>query len=348
MSAVAWARKNLFATWLDAAVTLACALLLIKYVPPVIDWAIVKATWNGADRTDCAAGGACWVFIRVRFGQFMYGLYPPAQTWRVDLAAFLLVAFVVPFLWNGAPFKKLFGFLTLVVYPPLGRWLLLGGFGLPVVETREWGGLMLTVFMAVYAGIGAFPLGVLMALGRQSRLPLIKSLCVAFIEFWRGVPIIAVIFLASMLLPLILPAGVDIDRLVRAVVGLALCIAAYMAEAIRGGLQSLPKGQAEAAAALGLGYWKATWFIVLPQALRLALPALANEFIALLKNTTLVLVVSLFDLLGIVHAALADPKWVGLTMEAYVFAGTIFWLACFGLSRWSAGLERRLGLGTRH
>ncbi len=343
-----WARTNLFATWLDAAVTLACLALVLAYVPPVIEWALLKATWNGADRTDCAAGGACWVFIRIRFGQFMYGLYPAAEVWRVELAAFLLVAFAVPLLWTGAPFKKLFGILTLVVYPPLGLWLLFGGFGLPVVETREWGGLMLTVFMAVYAGIGAFPLGVLLALGRQSRLPLIRTLSVTFIEFWRGVPIIAVIFLASMLLPLILPAGVGIDRLVRAVVGLAMCVAAYMAEAIRGGLQSLPKGQTEAAASMGLGYWKATWFIVLPQALRLALPALANEFIALLKNTTLVLVVSLFDLLGIVHAALADPKWVGLTMEAYVFAGTIFWFACFGLSRWSAGLEKRLGLGTRH
>ena len=348
MRAVGWIRTNLFASWLDALVTLACAALVVRYVPPIVEWALLNATWNGADRADCTAGGACWVFVRIRFGQFMYGLYPPDQTWRIDLAALLLVACAGPLLATRVPYKKLFGFLTLVVFPPVGVWLLLGGLGLPYVETRDWGGLMLTVFMAVYAGICAFPLGVLMALGRQSRLPIIRTLSVAFIEFWRGVPIIAVIFLASILLPLILPAGVGVDRLVRAVVGLALCIAAYMAEAIRGGLQAIPKGQSEAADALGLGYWKSTWFIVLPQALRLSLPALANEFIALLKNTTLVLVVSLFDLLGIVHAALADPKWVGLTMEAYVFAGSIFWVACFGLSRWSANLEKRLAATTRH
>jgi general L-amino acid transport system permease protein len=348
MKPLAWMRVNLFATPLDAAVTLACAALVVRFVPPALQWALVDATWSGADRSDCAPGGACWVFIRVRFGQFMYGFYPPDQTWRVDLAGVLLCAFAGPLLWRKAPYKRLFGILTFVVFPPLGVILLQGGFGLPVVETRNWGGLMLTVFMTVYAGIAAFPMGVLLALGRQSRLPVIRMLSVAFIEFWRGVPIIAVIFLASILLPLILPSGVGIDRLVRAVVGLALVIAAYMAEAIRGGLQAIPKGQSEAAAALGLGYWRSTWFIVLPQGLRLSLPALANEFIALLKNTTLVLVVSLFDLLGIVHAALADPKWVGLTMEAYVFAGSLFWLACFALSRWSANLEKRLGLGTRH
>jgi general L-amino acid transport system permease protein len=347
MNAVTRIRANLFGSPLDTAVTLVCAALLIKFVPPLVQWTLLNATWTGSDRSDCVPGGACWVFIRLRFGQFMYGLYPVDQTWRIDLAGFLLCAFIGPLLWRSAPYKKMFGILTLIVYPPLGIWLLYGGWGLTIVETREWGGLMLTVFMAVYAGLLAFPMGVLLALGRQSRLPVVRTLAVAFIEFWRGVPIIAVIFLASILLPLILPAGVGIDRLLRAVTGLALVIAAYMAEAIRGGLQAIPIGQSEAAASLGLGYWRSTWFIVLPQALRLSLPALANEFIALLKNTTLVLVVSLFDLLGIVHAALADPKWVGLTMEAYSFAGAIFWFMCFALSRWSANLEKHLGRTTR-
>jgi general L-amino acid transport system permease protein len=227
------------------------------------------------------------------------------------------------------------------VLPPVAVLLLYGGFGLPVVETRDWGGLMLTVFIAVYAGLMAVPLGILLALGRQSRLPVIRMLSILFIEFWRGVPIIAVIFLASLLLPLIVPAGIGVDRLARAIIGLALVIAAYMAEAVRGGLQAIPKGQYEAATALGLRYPVATALIVLPQALRIALPAMTNEFIALVKNTSLVLIVSILDLLGVAQAALADPAWVGMTMEAYVFAGAIYWLICFGLSRASLALERR-------
>ena len=194
---------------------------------------------------------------------------------------------------------------------------------------------MLTLFLTVYAGLIAIPLGILLALGRRSRLPLIRFASVVFIEFWRGVPIITVIFLASLLLPLIMPTGFDVDRLARAVIGLAFVIAAYMAEAVRGGLQAVPEGQAEAAQALGLGYWRIQRMIVLPQALRIALPAMTNEFIALFKNTTLVLIVSIFDLLGIAQAALADPAWVGMNMEAYVFAGAIYWFACFGLSQWS-------------
>jgi general L-amino acid transport system permease protein len=165
---------------------------------------------------------------------------------------------------------------------------------------------------------------------------------VVFIEFWRGVPIITVIFLASLLLPLIMPTGFNVDRLARAVIGLAFVIAAYMAEAVRGGLQALPEGQTEAAQALGLGYWRTTRLIVLPQALRISLPAMTNEFISLFKSTTLVLIVSIFDLLGIAQAALADPAWVGMNMEAYVFAGAIYWFACFGLSQWSRSQEKRL------
>jgi general L-amino acid transport system permease protein len=204
--------------------------------------------------------------------------------------------------------------------------------------------LMLTLFLTIYAGLIAIPLGILLALGRRSRLPLVRFASVVFIEFWRGVPIITVIFLASLLLPLIMPTGFDIDRLARAVIGLAFVIAAYMAEAVRGGLQAVPEGQTEAAQALGLGYWRIQRMIVLPQALRIALPAMTNEVISLFKSTTLVLIVSIFDLLGIAQAALADPAWVGMNMEAYVFAGAIYWFACFALSQWSRRRERRLQL----
>jgi general L-amino acid transport system permease protein len=331
--------KGLFGTPLDAAITILCAALLVWAAVPLLRWLVLDATFAGTTRADCTGTGACWVFIRARFSQFMYGFYPADQRWRVDLAGILFVAVSALLAWPGLPRRRLAALGALLVLPPRGIWLLYGGFGLRVVETREWGGLMLTTFLSVYAAIIAVPLGILLALGRASRLPIIRLIATIFIEFWRGVPIIAVIFLASLLLPLILPNGAGIDRLARAVIGLGLCIAAYMAEAVRGGLQAIPPGQAEAASALGLGYWRTTALIVLPQALRISLPALTNEFIALVKNTSLVLIVSIFDLLGIAQAALADPAWVGKTWEAYAFAGAIYWLACFGLSRWSRRVE---------
>jgi general L-amino acid transport system permease protein len=337
-----WARRRLFASPLDAAITLACAALLLLVVPGLLEWALLDATWVGESRTDCRPGGACWVFIRARLGQFVYGLYPVDQRWRIDIAGLwliLLVALAVGPSWRGK--GRVLAALT-APFPVAAFVLLYGGWlGLPVVETREWGGLTLTLVMTVTAGAIAFPFGLLLALGRRSPLPLLRAVAVAFIEFWRGVPIIAVIFLASILLPLILPDGVSVDRLVRAIVGLALVVGAYMAEVIRGGLQAVPDGQTEAAKSLGLGYWSTMRLVVLPQALRISIPGLVNEFIALLKNTSLVLIVSLFDLLGIVQAALADPKWVGLTAEAYTFAGAVFWLLCFGLSRYSLRLEKK-------
>lgn len=346
MTTIAWLRQRLFATPLDAAITLVCLYIVWRISVPLAHWLLLDATWNGTSRDDCKGAGACWVFVRMRFGQFMYGQYPLPERWRVDLVGLLWVLATLALSWRGLPHRSVAALAAAAVLPPLGIVLLHGGWstGLALVETREWGGLMLTLFLTVYAGLIAIPLGILLALGRRSRLPLIRFISVVFIEFWRGVPIITVIFLASLLLPLIVPTGFDVDRLARAVIGLAFVIAAYMAEAVRGGLQALPDGQSEAAQALGLGYWRIQRMIVLPQALRIALPAMTNEFIALFKNTTLVLIVSIFDLLGIAQAALADPAWVGMNMEAYVFAGAIYWLVCFGLSQWSRLREKRLSL----
>jgi general L-amino acid transport system permease protein len=344
MTAIAWLRRRLFATPLDAAITLVCLYIVWRISVPLVHWLLLDATWHGTSRDDCKGSGACWVFVKMRFGQFMYGQYPMAERWRVDTVGALWVLVTAALSWRGLPHRGALTLAAVVALPPIGIVLLHGGWGtgLRLVETREWGGLMLTLFLTVYAGLIAIPLGVLLALGRLSRLPLVRFASVVFIEFWRGVPIITVIFLASLLLPLIMPTGFDVDRLARAVIGLAFVIAAYMAEAVRGGLQALPEGQTEAAQALGLGYWRIQRMIVLPQALRIALPAMTNEFIALFKNTTLVLIVSIFDLLGIAQAALADPAWVGMNMEAYVFAGAIYWFACFGLSQWSRRRERRL------
>ncbi|WP_186418173.1 amino acid ABC transporter permease [Bosea sp. CS1GBMeth4] len=334
-------RERLFGTPTIAVVTLVLAALIAWIAVPIIRWALIDASWSGQTRNDCTGTGACWVFVKARFGQFMYGFYPAEERWRPNLAGLVFALSGAAIVLAPQRLKLGLGLAALVILPPLGIWLLGGGFGLRAIETREWGGLMLTVFISIYASLIAIPLGILLALGRQSELKVVKLVSVLFIEFWRGVPIIAVIFLASLLLPLIMPAGIGVDRLARAVIGLGFCIAAYMAEAVRGGLQALPKGQREAATALGLSYWKATWFIILPQALRISLPAMTNEFIALVKNTTLVLVVSILDLLGIAQASLADPNWVGMNMEAYAFAGGLYWLICFALSRWSRSLERK-------
>ena len=334
-------RERLFGTPFTGFTSVVLIVLMAWIAIPLIRWAVIDATWIGSTRADCAPGGACWVFIRARFGQFMYGLYPVDQRWRVDIAGILVLASVLAVVFAPQRLRLKLALALLVILPPLGIWLLSGSFGLRHVETREWGGLTLTLFISIYSSLIAIPLGIIFALGRQSELRIIRLISVIFIEFWRGVPIIAVIFLASLLLPLILPGGIGIDRLARAVIGLGFVIAAYMAEAVRGGLQALPKGQREAATALGLNYWKATGLIVLPQALRISLPAMTNEFIALIKNTTLVLVVSILDLLGIAQASLADPNWVGMNMEAYVFSGAIYWLICFALSRWSRSLEKK-------
>ncbi|QEL24513.1 amino acid ABC transporter permease [Bosea sp. F3-2] len=334
-------RERLFGTPFTGFVSVVLALAIAWVAVPIIRWALIDATWSGTTRADCAPGGACWVFIRARFGQFMYGLYPVDQRWRVDIAGIAFLLGIAAVVFAPQRLRLKLGVTMLVLLPPLGIWLLSGGFGLRYIETREWGGLTLTLFISIYSSLIAIPLGILFALGRQSQLRVIRLISILFIEFWRGVPIIAVIFLASLLLPLILPGGIGIDRLARAVIGLGFVIAAYMAEAVRGGLQALPKGQREAATALGLNYWKATGLIILPQALRISLPAMTNEFIALIKNTTLVLVVSILDLLGIAQASLADPNWVGMNMEAYAFSGAIYWLICFALSRWSRSLENK-------
>ena len=236
-------RERLFGTPFTGFTSVVLMVLIAWIAIPLIRWAVIDATWIGSTRADCAPGGACWVFIRARFGQFMYGLYPVDQRWRVDIAGIAFVLGIASVVLGPARLRLKLAIAALVILPPLGIWLLSGGFGLAYVETREWGGLTLTLFISIYASLIAIPLGILFALGRQSELRIIRLISVIFIEFWRGVPIIAVIFLASLLLPLILPGGIGIDRLARAVIGLGFVIAAYMAEAVRGGLQALPKGQ---------------------------------------------------------------------------------------------------------
>lgn len=343
---VGWLRQNLFSSWLNTAMTLVALYLLYITVPSAIQWAFIDANWFGTSRAACTNDGACWVFITVRFEQFMYGFYPEAQYWRVNSAFLLLIALMIPLFIKAFPYKGWLTAFIFLIYPFIAYILFYGGwFGLPVVETFQWGGLMLTLILATVGIVAALPIGVLLALGRRSDMPIVRAICVVFIEFWRGVPLITVLFMASVMLPLFLPEGANLDKLLRALIGIILFQSAYMAEVIRGGLQAIPKGQYEAAQAMGLGYWRMMGLVILPQALKMVIPGIVNTFIALFKDTTLVLIIGLFDLLAVVQAGFNDPNWLGYSIEGYAFAGAIFWIFCFGMSRYSQHLERRLHTG---
>lgn len=310
---------------------------------PLFNWLLFKAQFTGTDRSACTGEGACWVFVRERFDQFIFGFYEKSERWRPMVVAGLWLLGFIPLGWTGFPGRKVILPILLVLLPVSSWFILRGGFwALPLVETSRWGGLMLTLLIAAIGISLSLPLGILLALGRRSSLPLLRWMAVTFIELWRGVPLITVLFMASVMLPFFLPPGVEFDKLLRCLVGLVLFTSAYMAEVVRAGLQAVPKGQYEAAAALGLGYWQRMGLVVLPQALRQVIPAIVNTFISLFKDTSLVLIIGMFDLLGMVQAASTDPEWMGFVMEGYVFAGLVFWLFCFSMSRTSLRLEKRL------
>jgi len=346
-----WARQHLFNGWLNTLLTFVSLYLIWLIVSALVQFLIIDAVWNGASRDDCLAErvgrevGACWPFVRAKFTQLVYGFYPPDQYWRVDLTLVLGAALLAPLLILRLPYKTWNAIVFFGVFPVLAFFLLVGGvFGLEHVETRQWGGLLVTLVVAVTGIVASLPLGIMLALGRRSSLPIIQMLSVIFIEFWRGVPLITVLFFATYMLPLFLPASWTIDALLRALVGVALFSAAYMAEVVRGGLQAIPKGQYEGAMALGLGYWRMMGLIILPQALRLVIPGIVNTFIGLFKDTTLVMIVAIFDFLGQLRAAFADPNWsTPVTLfTGFAFAGIVYFCFCFGMSRYSLFVERRL------
>jgi len=349
-------RRRLFDGWFNAALTVASLLMLWLVVPPLIRFLFVDAVWTGSGRDACLPGhvgrdvGACWPFIQAKLGQLIYGLYPAGERWRVDLTFALAAALLLPLLIPTVPYKLANATLFFGVFPLVALGLLLGGvFGLSLVETSLWGGLLVTLVIAVTGIVASLPLGILLALGRRSRLPVVRTLAIVFIEFWRGVPLITVLFFATYMLPLLLPNHWTIDSLLRALVGVALFSAAYMAEVVRGGLQAIPKAQLEGAMALGLGYWRMMGLVVLPQALRLVIPGIVNTFIGLFKDTTLVLIVSIFDFLGQLRAAFSDPSWAAPTtlFTGFAFAGMVYFAFCFGMSRYSQLIERRLDAARR-
>jgi general L-amino acid transport system permease protein len=353
VGALGWFKHNLFSSPLNSALTIVGLWLIYQVVTALFSWAVLRAVWNGADGAACNVenAGACWPFIKAKLGLFMYGRYPDAERWRVNLTYGLALAGLVPLLTPNIPGKAWSALFVLVIFPILAYVLLLGGrFGLPLVETQLWGGLLVTLVVASVGIVASFPLGVLLALGRRSDMPIVRGVCVGFIEIVRGVPLISVLFMASVMLPLFLPPSITIDKLLRALVGVVLFSAAYLAETVRGGLQAIPRGQFEAADALGMSYSHKMRLIVLPQALKLVIPGIVNSFVALFKDTSLVLIIGLFDLLGIVQQSIqGDQKWAAPSTAAtgYIFAGVIFWAFCFAISRYSAWLEGRLNTSNR-
>ena len=350
VGAIGWLRRNLFASIGDTLLTALGVLIVVLAVPPLLEWAFFDAVWTGEDRDVCTSteAGACWAFVNAKFAQFIYGTYPLGERWRVNLVFLLLVAGLVPMAIPSVPRKGLNALYLFAIFPVIAFILLVGGaFWLAPVRTALWGGLMVTLIVSYVGMVASLPLGILLALGRRSRMPIVRTFCVAFIELWRGVPLIMVLFMASVMLPLFLPPGVTLDKLMRALIGVALFSSAYMAEVVRGGLQAIPKGQYEAAQALGLGYWKMMRLIVLPQALKLVIPGIVNTFIGLFKDTSLVYIIGIFDLLGIVRLNFTDTTWASWQTPAtgLVFAASIFWVFCFGMSRYSQFMERRLNTG---
>ena len=343
--ALAWARANLFAGWGSTLATLLVIALALYALPAVIGWAVVNAVF-APDANACQAArgtGACWGVIVEKWRLIVFGRYPFEMQWRPEIATFLLLGLVVVSCIR-AFWRKGLAVLWIVVVPAF--FILMGGgmLGLARVPTDQWGGLPLTVMIATFSILFAFPISVLVALGRRSQMPAVRTLCVLYVELIRGVPLVSLLFMASFLFPLFLPVGKSPDVLLRVLVAMTLFAAAYLAETVRGGLQAIPVGQVEAARSLGLGYWQAQRKVVLPQALALVVPGIMNSFIAMFKDTSLVTIVSLYELTGALNIALnSDADWRPFKIEGYIFIAVIYFAFCFAMSRYSLWIERRVG-----
>jgi general L-amino acid transport system permease protein len=350
VGAIAWARQNLFANWLSTAVTLALAYLVVRWTLGFVEWAFVNAIWevpsvNGQPQTqscrDNKGVGACWAVITEKHRFILFSTYPFEEHWRPALACLLFVG-----LYIVSALRRFWSWMLVPIWAltltAIGVLMWGGVFGLSYVPQERWGGLPITLILSTFGLALAFPLAVLVALGRRSKLPAIKMLCVLYVELIRGVPLISLLFMASVMFPLFLPEGMNIDKLLRAQIAITLFAGAYLAEVVRGGLQALSRGQYEAAEALGLSYWQKTGLIILPQALRMVIPPLVNTFIGFFKDTSLVLIIGIFDLLTAGKTSVVEPAWQGFGVEVYVTVGVIYLVFCFAMSKYSQGLERDL------
>jgi general L-amino acid transport system permease protein len=342
LGAVAWMRSNLFSSPANSALTLTLVVLIAWALPGLVQWALLEAVWMTDDAATCrVAEGACWAVIGEKHRVMLFGTYPYGEHWRAGTASAMIVGLIVisafPRFWRpGLLAVWAVGIVAAVV-------LLVGGvFGLTSIPTGRWGGVPLTLMLFVTTVVGGMPLALVLALGRRSTLPVVRAVCIVVIETVRGVPLITVLFMASLMLPLFMPAGLTVDTLIRAMIGMVVFFAAYAAEVVRGGLQAIPRGQYEAADSLGLGYWASMRIIILPQALRIVIPPLMNDIIRAFKNTSFVSIIGMFDILGATRAALADPQWIRYAVEAYLFIFALYFVACYAMSSYSIWIEHRL------
>ncbi|WP_461210098.1 amino acid ABC transporter permease [Desulfocurvus sp. DL9XJH121] len=342
---IRWLHANLFAGWLNSLLTVLALWLLYKAVPPILSWGVFDAVWTGGPEACQGATGACWTFIWHKLRILMVGTYPQELIWR-PAAVGLLFAGAVAATVSGRCRRCVLAGLWPVLFVA-SLWLIGGGAGLEVVDQSQWGGLMLSLGLAAVGILFSIPLGILLALGRQSRMRGISAVCTGFIELVRGVPLITILFMASVMMPLFLPVNMQINNLLRVQLGIIMFSSAYIAEVVRGGLQAVPRGQGDAAKALGLAPWMILGFVILPQALRYVLPSLIGRCIALLKDTSLVIIVGLLDFLGMAKAAAQDQHWLGRDAEAYIFCALVYWCFCFGMSRYGRSIEKR-GPKTNH
>ncbi len=335
-----WLRDNLFSGWASSLATIVILALLFKATHAFLDWAFLDAVWRPDSKACRAAEGACWGFIAEKHRFILFGTYPYDEHWRPAAATLVLLG-----LWLFSMMRRFWRLWLVLVWAgglACIALLMWGGVaGLPYVENERWGGLILTLLLTTFGLASAFPLAILLALARRSSMPVLQGMAVGFIELVRGVPLISLLFMASVMLPLFLPSGVSIDKLLRAQIAMILFAAAYLAEVVRGGLQAIPRSQYEMADALGLSYWQKTLQVVLPQALRISVPPLVNTFIGFFKDTSLVVIIGLFDLLSTIKVSLNDPAWTGFGVEAYVFAAAVYFVFCFAMSLYSRRFERR-------
>ena len=355
--ALGWVRANLLSSPFNIALTILIVGLLAWAIPEVVKFLFIDAVWTGNDRDACLASvqhreiGACWPFVWERLPYFIYGSYPIPERWRVDVFFVMLAVGIVWLLWLNAPRRDL-GAIYFFLILPVTSFILLTGWsaiGLRPVDTVLWGGVLVTIVVAAVGIVCSLPLGILLALGRRSRMPTVRLLSVIFIEFVRGVPLVTVLFMASVMLPLFIPEQWSPDKLVRALVGIALFASAYMAEVVRAGLQAIPKGQYEGAMAVGLRYAPMMRLVVLPQALKVTIPNIVNTYIGLFKDTTLVFIVGIFDLLRTIEVARIDPKWAApvTSTTGYAVAAIFYLVFCYGMSRYARAMEARLTKGDR-
>ncbi len=339
-----WLRANLFNGWFNSVLTLVVLLLLWQLVPPFFRWAFIDSLWNSSAEACHQIEGACWSIIPKNISFIIFGFFPDGEQWRPGLAMALMLGLVI-FSRNRKHWKKSLGIYWTIGLIVMGTLMYGGVFGMQVVETSQWSGLPLTFMLSLFGMVAAYPLGVLLALGRQSRMPAIKTLCVVYIEMIRGVPLISLLFMSSVMFPLFLPEGVTIDKVLRAQVAIILFTAAYIAEVVRGGLQAMPRGQFEAADSIGLNYNQTMRLIILPQALKIVIPPSVGILLSAFKDTSLVVIIALYDVLKTTKVTLSNPKWTGFSTEAYIFLAVLYFICCYAMSSYSRKLEKELHTG---